>query len=53
MLFIAAIEFFSKSIEFKQIDNKTAETVALFFKEIFSRYRLALEIISDNNPFIS
>ena len=52
-LFIVAIDYFSKFIEFSEIKDKTAETVILLFKQIFARYGLPLEIIADNNSFNS
>ena len=48
---IVAIDYFSRIIEFSEIKDKTAETVTLFFKQIFARHGMPLEIIADNNPF--
>ena len=48
--FIVALDF---SIKFKEIKDKTADTVALSLTEIFTQNRLSLEIIADNNPFTS
>ena len=52
-LVIVAIDYFSKFIEFSEIKDKTAKTVILFFKQIFARHGLPLEIIADNKPFNS
>lgn len=48
--FIVALDF---SIKFKEIKDKTADTVALSLTEIFTQNRLSFEIIADNNPFTS
>ena len=52
-LFIVAIDYFSKFIEFSEIRDKTVETVILFFKQIFARHGILVEIIADNVPYNS
>ena len=52
-LFIFAIDYFSKFIEFSEIRDKAAETVILFFKQIFARHGIPVEIIADNVPYNS
>ena len=50
-LFIVATDYISKFTEFSEIKDKTAETVILFFKQIFARHGIPVQIIADNVPY--
>ena len=51
-LFIVAIDYFSKFIEFSKIKDKTTETVILFFKQIFAPHGLPLKIIEKRGAIL-
>jgi len=49
--FLVTIDYFSKWIEFKQIPNKSANSVISVWSEIFATHGYPKTMVADNNPF--
>ncbi|EFA12171.1 hypothetical protein TcasGA2_TC002322 [Tribolium castaneum] len=53
MDFLIVIDYFSNWLEIIRLQGKTAAHLTIKFKEIFSRYGIPEELVSDNMPFDS
>ena len=51
--YLVVVDYHSKYPEIALLEDKTASTVVLHLKSIFSRYGIPMELVSDNMPYSS